>query len=635
MSTVAYSRHWLINPDGSVSGSYPFGDKPPAGTLLAWDDALPDLTAIEVGTPFSTDVRSLLTGSESAAAVIDLVNYTGAEPIAAGWTAPDAGDNLAHNAVAAGSGRFQMRATSGSGSVNSSDLPWTCANVGIWDGLWSLATLWDLYDRFIRAKGGSPVPLSRTRYWDKPTYPSSGSPITMGSTISTPGTYYVTDGSKSGTITLDAPNVTLYAQTRGGVTLTGNSKFVINGSDCTLMGFNWPIGINTQVLLQVNAAANRALIAYLNILTTGRSGNPATETFQTNLINLKGTEGRVTQCTTDGYQSLGKFVGISQGGVIARYNRVDHCHALNKVTTNTAYSQNDNEIFQIGQDQADVDMYGMLDHNYDYHWNRIGDLQSAAGVEGERWAIKSSSNFMAQNVSMGSHGSFNLREAHDCLLAANYIFGDGLPTAGGIGIWGHRHLVALNYLAHLNSGGSQQHAALRFGNGDDLSSGYFAARDCEASFNTLYNCRKPIQFSHLSGLSVVPTDNKFFNNLVGVHPTNDAITVHQAAYQDTGSVWGGNVIQATVGRTATTNSGVDAGSGITTATPGITSSAAGVVRLPDVSGNADSGRVAGYNALITTDAFGNALTTKKGPFHVNTLAVNPWQAIINSGGSAA
>ena len=136
MALVAQSFHWVRNPDNTLDGAYPAGDKPPAVEDLAWNTAALEaaLTGINnqvTGAPFSADVRAALTGTNAASATITFVNATGDDPTTEGWVAPGSGDDLTHDGGEDGSGTVQLRATYSGESVDSGSIAWVYQAVAV------------------------------------------------------------------------------------------------------------------------------------------------------------------------------------------------------------------------------------------------------------------------------------------------------------------------------------------------------------------------------------------------------------------------------------------------------------------------------------------------------------------------
>ena len=129
MALVAQSFHWVRNPDNTLDGAYPAGDKPPTGTALQWSGARDGLYAAGIlsmvtGTPFSHDIRQYLSGTEAATATLTVEGLSGDDPNTSGFTI--SADNLLYDAVAAHTGWQRLVATGASGVAVTTEINWVC-----------------------------------------------------------------------------------------------------------------------------------------------------------------------------------------------------------------------------------------------------------------------------------------------------------------------------------------------------------------------------------------------------------------------------------------------------------------------------------------------------------------------------
>lgn len=479
-----------------------------------------------------------------------------------------------------------------------------------------LGALWfyGLYSAFVTAQGGAPIAESSVRYWSEPTYPTGGSLVAIGSTIEFPGTYYLADGAHTGSLTINADDVTLYAQTRHGATITGN--ITVNGNRCDVMGFKWA-GTSTASPYCVDLVGSDNRVAFCLVPADFA---PFDDSLRRHLFVCDGARSRVCYNTAISWRGGGHFAHISPD--VKLYCRVDHNYISEWYCVDPTAP--DNEFVQVGQAQYGVDYFALIDNNYLYRWNNQnnGPVQTGgSAADAETFTIKSDGNCIIANVFQGCHGTVNLRQAANCLVFGNFWLGDGMATAGGVGIYGQNHVIACNYFAGLNSGGSPNYPAFRVGSGDDLSTGYYAARNVEIAFNTTVNCRMPIVFSPRDGLLIAPTGTRFYNNAIDINTASNAVVVATGNPADVGTTWAGNVIEPTVGRTVT---------GITAAVPGLTPGSG--VRYATPAGNCDGTAQPGYSSIINHDAVGAAIAGDIGSFQV-APAINPWQAIIDGAGA--
>lgn len=117
------------NGDSTLDSEYPLGDKPTGGFTWTITSSLDNLVT---GTPFSENVRAMLSGTNAASAVITIVTVSGADAAAAGWGVASAGtgNNLTHPGTQTGPGYFFLRATFGGQSKDSPPRSWSFAAAG-------------------------------------------------------------------------------------------------------------------------------------------------------------------------------------------------------------------------------------------------------------------------------------------------------------------------------------------------------------------------------------------------------------------------------------------------------------------------------------------------------------------------
>jgi hypothetical protein len=579
-----------------------------------------------IGNSVSRNVRQHLTGAEFATANITLVDAQGNNPTTSGFTNPGTGSDLVHNGTSEGSGSFEFRATGSGGSVDSNSYLWNAYNPAT-AVPWPLATLHGLYKAIITDRGGAPIPLSNTRYWNKPTYPTCGSVETSIANLNTAigaassGTVVcLQDGTyANATITIGANDdgVIVAAQTKNGVNLSGDSKIVIatGGDTVGVFGFHFTGPNNANRLIEVNG--NDALIAYNRSSITARAGGDITA--NTNLFHSEGQRNRFAYNTVSDYRGAGRAFHVANNA--DRYSRIDHNEVLNVYNDST--TNPDNEVVQIGQTGYGNKNFSLVDNNYVYRWqNKNGGLPGS--TEQEMFTFKSDANFAIQNVFLECNGNINLRHSGFSAVYGNFWIANGFSRAGGVGITGEGHLIAMNYGENGNSSGHNTRAFIRLNGGDNIDSDYYAAKNAEISFNTTYNWREPITVQNQTGTpAFAVSGTKFYNTAIDKNSTDNAYTQFNNPTA-TGTTWHSDSWEPTVGIT---------GTGLTAETPALT--LVNGVRIPTASGNLDGTGQSGFSELILYDILGNTVggSLDRGAFQ-STPSINPWQAIINKAGQA-
>lgn len=172
MALTGRVLNWRVNPDGTVDGHYPNGDKNPSTPTASWGDlsALAALIAQRTtGGSFSHDVRQYLSGTGAASATLSVVTVSGDDVATEGWAIST--DNLTNPGDNTGAGFFKLGATVSGNTVYSTPLQWS----------WIAAAPTDtLAPTIPRKLVGVPGSGNITWSWDEATDPHDGSHLGSG-----------------------------------------------------------------------------------------------------------------------------------------------------------------------------------------------------------------------------------------------------------------------------------------------------------------------------------------------------------------------------------------------------------------------------------------------------------------------
>jgi hypothetical protein len=137
------------------------------------------------------------------------------------------------------------------------------------------------------------------------------------------------------------------------------------------------------------------------------------------------------------------------------------------------------------------------------------NLFERADGDPETISIKSSQNVIRWNTLRGTNGQFVLRHGNGSEMYGNFIFGDGLPGAGGIRVHGGNHKIYNNYV----EGTAKTGINLEGGEHDDNSGAptdHKQVYNTQVMFNTIIG--RPIVIGGAHPLS--PHDCVVANNVV-------------------------------------------------------------------------------------------------------------------------
>ena len=613
MTLVSKAIKRPLNVDGSISTVIP---TPPPD--VEWV-AVPNYTNNERGVAFSETVRAFATGTGAATAALTLVSVSGATASDLGLEVT--GDSLETSAATIGSGSFRYQADYSGNSFYSNDFTFSIVTGS--EGF----PLHDVYSDIVTARGGTPIPESNTRYWDKPTYPTSGTVYTSVSALQTalnsasPGdTLFLQDGtySDSAQITCSQDGnssnpIQICAETKGGVTFTGDLDFLLTGDFIDLMGFRFTGDNNNVDVIRYQGDDNLIAYNHYDNLICGNASNN-----QRYFYNVNAARGRVCYNTISNKKSNRTAIRSTN---TSTYERIDHNHVDR---TGQFVDANDPAAVQIDQSGASRDHYALVDNNYFYRINSDGSGRWSDDSS-EMIVNKSSSNAFIRNYFFECCGTANDRESNRSTWYANIIDGNGVNHSGGIQLGGEDSYAFCNYIARINpnDAGGMRGLCMRQGG----NSSYETSVDNEISFNLVTDSERSFAMGAGGSGSDDPSGCLWYNNACDL-ATQDGPSFNPDDYDDITA--GGNIVESPSGLSPVP-------SGFTVAVPGLTNDNGYLV--PTDSGNLDGAGVTGWNSLCTVDLLGNAIPDSNpniGPFQSGwSLTTDPAQTIIDNAGHDA
>lgn len=298
--------------------------------------------------------------------------------------------------------------------------------------------------------------------------------------------------------------ITLKAQTKGKVFLTGQSNLRLSGKHLVVSGLVFKDGYTPSNEV-IAFRSNKEELAY---------------------------HSRVTEVVIDNYSNPDKFESDYWVGIFGKYNRFDHSTLVGKrnkgvtlaVRLNTEESRenhhridhnyfgprptlgsNGGETLRIGTSHYSLsDSLTVVENNY---FDRCDG-------EVEIISVKSGKNKIINNTFFESRGTLTLRHGNGNIVEGNVFKGNGVEHTGGIRIINRDQIVKNNYLENLTR--------YRFGSGFTVMNGvpnssinrYHQVVNANVENNTFVN----VDHVHLAAGSdaertAVPKDSQFKNNL--------------------------------------------------------------------------------------------------------------------------
>ncbi|MEV6288565.1 polysaccharide lyase 6 family protein [Kribbella sp. NPDC051770] len=391
------------------------------------------------------------------------------------------------------------------------------------------------------------------------------------------GSYAVPSGSPitiSGRHGTSASPITITAETRGGVTLTGPHSFVVsNSSDIVISGFVFrqsstlDLPANSPGIRLTRNDFNLAAAAEHWVVVRGDGAK-----VDRNVFHDKSTKG--CYLVVDGPSGT----AMAQGTHILRNHFRDHSFG----------GDNGGEPIRLGvSSRALGDAGATVEYN----------LFERVNGDPEGISVKASGNTIRYNTIRDSVGGIVLRHGNDNRVEGNYLLAGG----NGIRIYGNDHLIVNNYLAGiggagivLGSGSVRDHFS---GESSDSRKGNDAPDRVTIVLNTLRNNGQGIVGE--SQRTLPPLACRVADNLV----VGDGDALVEMPYQQ-GITWKNNVLWGSAA-----NGNIPAG-GFTRADPKLTAGSDGIHRLGSGSAAINA---ASESSRVTDDVDGQ---TRTAPFDV-------------------
>ena len=368
------------------------------------------------------------------------------------------------------------------------------------------------------------------------------------------GTYndfYASITTKSGT---DGNPITIKAETVGGVTLTGDSRFTMKkSSHIKFEGFVFDC-TSSNTLIKLEACNNVRITRNVFELDTPTSikwivvvGTFDDYTFQFlshhnridhNIFKNKFTGGNFI--TIDGTYNQDRSIGQQ-----SQYDRIDHNYFYN----NSPRAVNEKESIRIGNSQL-CNSSGFTTVEFNLFEECDGDPEIVS--------VKSNDNLIRHNTFNRNHGTLTLRQGNRSRVEGNYFFGGGKANGmldtqpiytGGIRAYGTDHVIVNNYMEGLQ--GTIWDAPITLTQGEVITgqstntSLHYRGERITIAYNTLVNNAYGIEIGYPKAdgsYNKKLADIKIANNIV-VGSQNQLVKIH--TNQQGAVTWSNNIMYAT------------------------------------------------------------------------------------------
>jgi len=228
--------------------------------------------------------------------------------------------------------------------------------------------------------------------------------------------------------TIEKP-ITLVAETKGAVVLSGNSNLKIDGEWLMVDGLSFKNGFSLKddVVIFTKASANSRLTN-----TSIENYNPSDKTIDYKWISLYGRHNRVDHCSITGKTHQGTTLVVWLDDK-ANYHQIDH----NYFGPRPELGANGGETIRIG-----TSTYSMNDSHTTVQYN----IFDKCNGEIEIISIKSGFNKIMDNLFYECAGTVTFRHGNNSEVSNNYFIANNVTNSGGVRIIGENQKVHGNYL---------------------------------------------------------------------------------------------------------------------------------------------------------------------------------------------
>ncbi|TDD61873.1 lyase precursor [Kribbella antibiotica] len=408
---------------------------------------------------------------------------------------------------------------------------------------------------------------------------TAGTTITLANGSYAVGSSGITVTGRNGTTT--SP-ITIQAETKGGVTLTGSKSFVFsNSSNITISGFIF----KQTATLDLAASASRIRLTR-NEFALGSAASHS--------VVVRGDDVKIDRNLFRDKTTVGVYLVIDgpanndpQNETIAKRTYI----LRNHFRDHSFSGKNGGESIRLG-----VSSRALADADATVEYN----LFERANGDPEAISVKSSGNTIRYNTVRSSFGGIVLRHGNGNRVESNYI----LSGNNGIRIYGNDHLIVNNYVDSVHGTDGSTSAGIILGSGSERDhtpgesetdrKGNDAPDRVVIVLNTVRNSDKGIAGE--SNRTVQPLSCQIRDNLLVGTSGNLTDLPYQSGVTFSGNILWGSASNGTI-----------PSGGFTRADPKLTAGTDGVYRLG--SGSAAINAVsANHSSRVTDDLDGQART---------------------------
>ena len=302
-----------------------------------------------------------------------------------------------------------------------------------------------------------------------------------------------------------AKPITLTAQTKGKVLITGQSNLRIGGRHLLVSGLVFKNGASPTDEVICFRRDSKTLATDTRVTEVVIDGySKADRRAEDIWVALYGTGNRVDHSHFEGKANAGVTLAVIRraGDPLDNRHRVDH----NYFGPRPPLGSNGGETIRIGTSEESLSASNtIIERN-------IFDRTSG---EVEIVSIKSGGNIVRENLVLEAQGAFVLRHGNGNLVERNIFFGKGVPDTGGVRIINRDQIVRDNYFEGL--AGSSFKSAITVMNGvpNSVINRYHQVANARIEGNSLIDvARITLAAGADAERSAPPVDSRFERNLI-------------------------------------------------------------------------------------------------------------------------
>lgn len=308
----------------------------------------------------------------------------------------------------------------------------------------------------------------------------------------------------TGTGTAAKP-VTLTAETKGKVLITGRSNLRIGGKHLTVSGLVFRNGSSPTGEVISFRRDSRALATDSRVTDVVIDGfSKADRRAEDIWVALYGTGNRVDHSHFEGKTNAGVTLAVIRraGDPLDNRHRIDH----NYFGPRPPLGSNGGETIRIGTSEESLSASNTIVER------NIFDRTSG---EVEIVSVKSGGNILRENLVIEAQGAFVLRHGNGNLVERNVFLGKGVPDTGGVRVINRDQIVRGNYFEGL--AGTSFKSAISVMNGvpNSVINRYHQVANARIENNSIIDsARITLAAGADAERSAPPVDSRFERNLI-------------------------------------------------------------------------------------------------------------------------